>query len=206
MMGRISFLGTLVVLGILVMISFTTVPSADSATYGTGETTMNVTVRGFVSLSASACMTGGIGFNDSDPGTAGNNGSCNWGIGQNGGSGYNITVETETTVTVNFTQTSNRSNLTTGTYIIDIANVTTNSNTTEDNGTNLLDNATATALTYITWVGMEDCEGISEAGGDCWITYFLGVPTDQSPGNYWTGYCWCGRQQGTADSNCGTCT
>lgn len=207
MMGKISFWGTLVVLGILVMISFTAVPHpADSATTQTGTTVMNVTIRGWVSLSASTNLTTGIVFNDSDSGTEGNNATANWGEGQNGGSGYNLTVNSETTVTINFTQTSNRSNLTTGTYILDIGNVTTNSNSTKDNGTNLPTNESATALEYLSWRGMEDCEGIAETGGHCWITYFLGVPTDQAPGSYETGYCWCGRQQGTADTNCGTCT
>lgn len=206
MMGKIGLLGTLVILGVLLVVFSAFSSPGSSDIQQTGSTTMNVTIRGWVSLSASANLTGGIVFNDSDSGTEGNNATANWGEGQNGGSGYNLTVNSETTVIINFTQASNRSNLTTGTFTLDIGNVTTNSNTTEDNGSNLLDNSTATALAYITWLGMEDCEGIAETGGDCWVTYFLGVPTDQAPGNYQTGYCWCGRQQGIADSYCGTCT
>ncbi len=205
MMGKISLLGALVFLGILLVI-FSSFPSVYSAEQQTGTTKMNVTIRGWVSISASSCITAGITFNETDQNTRGNNATCNWGQGDNGGSGYNLTLGTETTVNVNFTHASNRSNLTTGTYEIGIANVTYNSNSTEDNGSNMLNNDTATALST-NWDEMEDCTNLDKSTKtDCWETYFLNVPSAQPPGDYETGYCWCGRRTNTAETNCGSCT
>ncbi|MCK4335318.1 MAG: hypothetical protein KAW40_01195, partial [Candidatus Aenigmarchaeota archaeon] len=101
MMGKISLLGTLVVLGILAAISFTAVPSADSATYETGTTTMNVTVRGWVGINVSDCVTVGVTFLSQEQATNDNNASCN-NITANGGTGYNLTRDASSTVDINF--------------------------------------------------------------------------------------------------------
>ena len=204
MMGKISLLGTLVVLGILAAISFTAVPSADSATYETGTTTMNVTVRGWVGINVSDCVTAGITFLTQDQGTNDNNASCN-NITASGGTGYNLTRDASSTVDINFSHTSNRSNLTTGTYTFDIGNVTYNSNYTANNAADLYDTASSDPL-LISWVGLEDCGGINATDPDCWMMYYLDVPGAQAPGSYYTGYCWCGRQPGTGEGDCGTCT
>jgi|GEM_PF-1990514 len=206
MMGKIGLLGTLVFLGTLLVVFFGVSYSGYSAQQQTGTTTMNVTIRGYVSLSASPCVTDGITFNTTDPGTDGNNATCNSGYWGVGGTGYNLTVNTESTVTVNFTHASNQTNLTdwSGNYIM-IGNITTHSNSTQSNGAGIWDNSTATGLSN-SWLAMEDCEGIPQTGGNCWITYFMNVPVDQVPGDYNTGYCWCGRQQNQAESLCGTCT
>ena len=201
MMGKISFWGTLVVLGILVAISFTTVPSADSATYETGTTTMNVTIRGWVGINVSNCVTVGVTFLSQEQATNDNNASCN-NITANGGTSYNLTRDASSTVDINFSHASNRSNLTTGTYEIDIGNVTYNSNYTANNATDLYDTASSDPL-LITWVGLEDCSSINATDPDCWMMYYLDVPGAQEPGSYETGYCWCGSQSGTS---CGTCT
>lgn len=209
MMGKIGLLGTLLFLGTLLVVFFGVSYSGYSALQQTGSTTMNVTIRGYVSLSISTCITNGVTFNTTDPATDGNNATCNSGYWGVGGTGYNITVNTDTSVTVNFTHASNQTNLTDGTNYIMIGNVTTHSNSTnssgEPAGNNLWDNGTATAISN-SWLAMEDCEGIPQTGGDCWATYFINIPADQVPGDYTTGYCWCGRQQGQAEALCGTCT
>lgn len=175
-----------------------------SAEYQTGSTTMNVTIRGYVSISVSTCLTNGITFATQDPDTSDNNGTCNWGVGLNGGTGYNITVDQSSTVNINFTHATNRTNMTDGTNFLDIGNVTYNSNSTEDNSTLLITPGDSEAMS-MSWVEMETCGTLSD-GVSCWSTYFLDVPITQPPGTYKIGYCWCGRQQGTGEGNCGTCT
>jgi hypothetical protein len=202
MMGKVGFLGTLLFLALLLAI-VTSSHYATSVEYQTGSTTMNVTIRGYVSIGVSDCLTTGITFATQDPNTNDNNASCNTG-GPDSGTGFNLTVDQSSTVSINFTYSSNRTNLTDGTYIINIANVTTHSNSTANNGTNLLDAVTSTALST-SWQGMETCGNLGD-GTNCWITYFLDIPAVQPPGTYIVGYCWCGRQQGTDEVNCGTCT
>ena len=199
-MGYIGLLGLLVVVCVLSVLLPGFVHSAE---YQTGSTTMNVTVRGYVSITASPCIINGITFDTQDPNTNDNNASCNT-AGPGGGTGYNLTVGTESTVNVNFTHSSNRTDLTDGSNSIGIGNVTTNSNSTANDGANLLDASTSTPLSN-SWTLMEDCENLGD-GTNCWITYFLDVPAEQPPGTYIAGYCWCGRQTGTSESNCGTCT
>lgn len=204
MMGKIGLLGTLVFLGVLLVLFSAVTHTADSATFETGSTTMNVTVRGWVGINISNCITSGITFLSQDQSTSDNNASCN-NITANGGSSYNLTRDSSSTVDINFSHTSNRSNLTTGTYTLDIGNVTYNANSTENNATNLYDTGSSEVL-LIAWVGMETCGNVDENNPDCWAMYYLDVPAAQEPGNYYTGYCWCGRQQGTAEANCGSCT
>jgi hypothetical protein len=201
MMGKAGFLGTLLFLALLFAI-VTTSHYAASDEYQTGSTTMNVTVRGYVSIGVSDCLTSGIAFDTQDPSTNDNNATCNTG-GPDSGTGFNLTVDQSSTVNINFTHAANRSNLTDGTYTIMIANVTTHSNATANNGTNLLDAGTSITLST-SWQGMETCGTLGD-GANCWITYFLDVPAAQPPGTYIVGYCWCGRQEGTAEGNCGTC-
>lgn len=175
-----------------------------SAEYQTGSTTMNVTIRGYVSISVSNCLTNGISFATKDPNTNNNNATCN-NITTNGGTGYNLTVDPSSTVSINFTHATNRTNLTDGVNTISIdANLTYHSNSTANNASNLKDAATSTALSN-SWKAMENCTSLTDSD-NCWSTYFLDIPLNQAPGNYWTGYCWCGRQTGTAEGNCGTCT
>ncbi len=201
MMGKVGFLGTLLFLALLLAI-VTSSHYATSVEYQTGSTTMNVTIRGYVSIGVSDCLTTGITFATQDPNTNDNNASCNTG-GPDSGTGFNLTVDQSSTVSINFTYSSNRTNLTDGTYIINIANVTTHSNSTANNGTNLLDAGTSTTFNT-SWQGMETCGTLGD-GANCWITYFLDIPAGQPPGTYIVGYCWCGRQQATDEVNCGTC-
>lgn len=202
MMGKTGFLGTLL-FSVFLLAIITTSHYATSAEYQTGSTTMNVTIRGYVSIAASTCLTSGIAFSTQDPDTTDINATCNTG-GAGGGTGFNLTVDASSTVDINFTHASNRSNLTDSTNIIEIANVTTNSNITANNGENLYDAGTSTTLSTA-WQGMETCGTLGD-GANCWTTYFLDIPASQPPGTYIVGYCWCGRQQGTAEGNCGTCT
>jgi hypothetical protein len=205
MMGKIGLLGTLVFLGALLVVFSAFSSPGSSDIQQTGTTKMNVTIRGYVSIAASTCVTGGITFNQTDPGTTGNNATCNWGQGDNGGSGFNLTVDPSSTVNINFTHATNRTNLTDGTnFIMILNNVTTHSNITEDNGTNLLNNDTATSLSN-SWLEQETCDSLGD-GANCWSTYFLDVGLEQPPGTYETGYCWCGRQIATDINTCGTCT
>ena len=57
MMGKIALSGILVLCAVMVMGLIITNYTAHSAEYQTGSTTMNVTIRGFVSISASNCLT-----------------------------------------------------------------------------------------------------------------------------------------------------
>jgi len=202
MIGKIGLLGTLVFLGTILVVFFGVSYNALSAEYQTGTTTMDVTVRGYVSISVSTNITSGITFSTQDPGTTDNNASNNnfW----NPGTGYNLTVDASSTVNINFTHASNRTNLTTGTYYLGIGNVTYNSNSTARGGINLADASGSEALST-SWDDLETCDNLAD-DGNCWLAYFLDVPAAQEPGSYEAGYCWCGRQQGTAEANCGSCT
>ncbi len=202
MKGRIESIGILVFFGTFLLILAVATQPGRSAEYQTGTTTMNVTIRGYVSIGVSSCLTNGITFSTQDPDAAGINASCNTG-GADGGTGYNLTVDTSSTVNINFSHASNRTNLTDGTNTFDIGNVTYNSNSTSNTGP-ILDNSTAASLSN-GWGGMETCGTLGD-GANCWAAYFLDIPTAQAPGVYLTGYCWCGRQQGTSEGNCGTCT
>jgi hypothetical protein len=200
MKGKMGVMGALVIFGVLFAGFCALQQSASSTEYATGSTTMNVTVRGYVSISASSCLTNGITFTTQDPGDYGTNATCN----NNTGSGnYNLTTGSETTVNVNFTHASNRTELTTGTYNLNIGNLTTNS-ATSNVSAGLLSNATATALSS-SWLEMENC-GTLAKNSNCYATYFLDVPLSTQPGLYIAGYCWCGRQTATAEGNCGACT
>lgn len=203
MMGKMGLFSVLTFFGILLLTFNLFTYSGHSAEYEVGTTTMNVTIRGYVSISISDCLTAGITFATQDPNTNDNNATCN-NASANGGTDYNLTIGTESTVNVNFTHASNRSNLTTGTYIIDIGNVTSNSNSTANNGSNLL-NATESISLNNSWGVMENCTSLVD-GENCWVTYFLDVPINQPPGTYITGYCWCGRETNKAETLCGTCT
>ncbi len=191
--------------GALLVMFFGISYSGYSAQQQTGTTTMNVTVRGYVSVTVSDCITAGITFNTTDPGTDGNNATCNSGYWGVGGTGYNLTVDPSSTVDINFTHASNRTNLTDGTNTFDIANVTSHSNSTASDGAGIWDNSTATSLSN-SWLSMEDCDSVSQTGGNCWSTYFINIPVAQVPGDYKTGYCWCGRQENQPEALCGTCT
>jgi hypothetical protein len=198
----IGALGIFIVFGLFALTLSVFTPLGDSADYATGSTTMNVTVRGWVSILISNCLTNGITFATQDQSSNGNNASCN-NNAANGGSTFNLTVDASSTVSINFSHASNRTNLTTESYYIGIGNVTYHANSTANNGTNIFSNGTAISLTN-GWSGMETCES-SSINSNCWATYFLSVPAGQQPGVYVTGYCWCGRQEGTSESNCGTC-
>jgi len=203
MMGKMGLFGALAIFSVILLALGAITQSGYSAEYQTGSTTMNVTVRGYVSISASNCLTTGITFSTQDPNTNDNNASCNT-AGPNSGTAYNLTVDSSSTVSINFTHASNRTNLTDGTNILIIGNVTTHSNSTANNGTNLLNAATSTSLSN-SWQGMETCGTVGNAG-NCWSAYFLDIPANQPPGTYLTGYCWCGRQTTTDINNCGSCT
>ncbi len=203
MRGKIGLFGVLALFGLVIVIFGMFSYIGHSAEYQTGSTTMSVTVRGYVSILVSQNITSGISFDTQDPNTNDNNATGN-DDGPGGGTGYNLTVGTESTVNVNFTHAANRTNLTTGSSYLGIGNVTTNSNSTANDGANLMDPSGSTSLSN-SWKAMEDCENLGD-GANCWITYFLDVPVNQPPGNYNAGYCWCGRQTGTSESNCGTCT
>jgi hypothetical protein len=203
MMGKMGLFGALAIISAVLLVLVAVPRSGYSANYQTGGTTMNVTVRGYVSVTASSCLTYGITFSTQDPNTNDNNASCNTG-GPSSGSGLNLTVDPSSTVSINFTHATNRTNLTDGINTLNIGNVTSNSNSTANSGTNLLDAGTSTGLS-MTWMEMETC-GTLGTSSNCWSAYFLDVPAAQAPGVYKIGYCWCGRQQGTAEANCGTCT
>ena len=204
MIGKMGSTGILLALFGILLVAFSAFPfGAESAEYQTGTTKMNVTVRGYVSIAVSTCLTNGIGFATQDPNTNDNNASCN-SIAANGGTSYNLTVDQSSTVNINFTHAGNRTNLTDGTNTLNIGNVTYNSNSTANNGTNLLNAGTSESLST-SWDGMEIC-GTLGGGANCWATYFLDVPATQPPGVYITGYCWCGRQVGSDIGNCGSCT
>ena len=204
MMGKIATSGILIFCAIMAMGLIANTYTGYSAEYQTGSTTMNVTIRGYVSISASSCLTNGISFSTQDPNTNNNNGTCN-SITANSGTGYNISVDGSSTVNINFTHASNRTNLTDGSNDILIdSNLTYNSNNTENNASQLRDPVLSEAL-KLAWKEMGNCTNLA-VNDNCWATYFLDIPSGQSPGNYYTGYCWCGRQVGTTETNCGTCT
>lgn len=206
MIGKTNlFWTTVFTVALLAMFAFAPHPG-QSADFETGSTTMNVSVRGFVSISASNCITNGIAFATKDPNTNDNNATCNnITEEQPGGTGYNLTVDGSSTTDINFTHAVNRTNLTDGTNEIDINyNLTYNSNSTFNNASNLLDTSLSETINT-TWDVMENCTALSD-NENCWATYFLDIPDGQAPGNYYIGYCWCGRRTGTAEGNCGTCT
>jgi len=204
MMGKIAVSGIFIFCAVMAMGLIATTYTGYSAEYQTGSTTMNVTIRGYVSISASNCLTNGISFATQDPNTDNNNGTCN-SVTANSGTGYNISVDGSSTVSINFTHAGNRTNLTDGTNDILInSNLTYNSNNTENNASQLRDPVLSEAL-KLAWKAMGNCTNLAD-NENCWATYFLDIPSGQDPGSYYIGYCWCGRQVATDESNCGTCT
>ncbi|MEM2117234.1 MAG: hypothetical protein QW754_05860 [Thermoplasmata archaeon] len=199
---KCSILWILVITVVILIITNLT-QITNSAEYQTGSTTMNVTVRGYVAISASTCLTGGITFGTLDPNTNGNNATCNTN-GPSGGTNYNLTVDPSSTVNINFTHSSNRTNLISGGDTIPISNVKYHSSSTSNTDSNLYNYGTAISLSN-SWGGLENCGNLGD-GQNCWITYFIDIPSSTPPGNYLAGYCWCGRQVGTSESSCGSCT
>lgn len=203
-MARVRVSGPVLIVAILAVMLIFVSGNTKSEMYQISSTKMNVTVRGYVAITASTCLTGGITFSTIDPGSYGNNATCNIN-GSGTGTGYNITVDLSSNTNVNFTQATNGS-LLSSSYEIGAGNITYNSNLTGNAEANLLSNATATSLQATSFAAMEECDNVNE-GSTCHVAYFLNVPdSNQPPGNYETKYCWCGRQINQAVALCGTCT
>ncbi len=153
----------------------------------------------FISISISPALMNGIMFGTINPGTN-DNPAINNTNGAGGGTAYNITIDSSTTVNVDLYNDAS-GNLVSGSYIIGIGNVTHQANTTSNTGDNLVAaGSIALSITY-SIIG-SICQNLL-ANSNCWISYWLDSPTVQPPGSYTTTYKYCAVQNGTDYGQCG---
>ena len=159
-------------------------------------TTTGVT---FISISLSTALINGIMFGTINPSTN-DNPALNNTNGPGGGTAYNITIDSSTTVNVDLYNDAS-GNLVSGSYIIGIGNVTNQANTTSNTGNNLVAAGSIALSTIYSIIG-SICQNLV-ANSNCWISYWLDSPTAQPPGSYTTTYKYCAVQNGTSSSQCG---
>jgi hypothetical protein len=160
--------------------------------------TTNGTV--FISISVSQALLDGITFGTINPNTN-DNPAINNTNGVEGGTAYNITIDSSTTVNVDLYNDAS-GNLVSGSYIIAIGNVTHKSNITSNTGDNLVATDSIALSTTYSIIGNNVCQSLA-ANSNCWIRYWLDSPTAQPPGNYTTTYKYCAVENGAGYSQCG---
>ncbi len=181
----------------------------ESAQNVTDYMTFTVGTAEFVSINVSDAINWGIRFGEIEQNTN-DNAALNDTNGPDGGTAYNITIDTSSTVNVDlYHDTSD--DLKFGGNTILIANVSHAANNTTNTGANLFlyqnpDDLDSIALskTYAiignntTVFGCQDMA----PGSNCWITYWLDVALGITAGNYNTTYEYCGVKIGIGSGQC----
>lgn len=153
----------------------------------------------FISISVSQAILDGIMFETIDPDTDDNE-AVNNSNGPDGGTAYNITIDPSTTVNVDLYHDTT-GDLESGSYVILIGNVTHNANTTSNAGENLISSGSVALDAAYSTIGNTVCQSLG-AGSDCWIRYWLDVPSNQPPGDYTTTYEYCAVETGIGSAQC----
>jgi len=148
----------------------------------------------FIDIFPSSDLDDGIQFGNVDPGTNDNiatrNSACN------SGTCYNITIDSATTVNVDLYHKT-IGNLGT----IAIENVTHQANITANNGDNLIASGSISLTTSYIIIGTNICQNLGDSD-NCWIKYWLDVPSAQSSGDLETTYYYCGVENGQGSGEC----
>jgi len=154
----------------------------------------------WISISISPSLSSGILFGTVSPNTNDNNATNNTN-GPGGGTAYNITIDTSTTVNVDLYHDAN-GNMISGSSSIGIGNVTHQANTTSNTGNNLIPSSSVALSTTYSIIGSNVCQNLG-ININCWIAYWLDVPSAQLPGDYNTTYEYCTVQTGQGYGQCG---
>jgi hypothetical protein len=169
------------------------------------STTFEVSV--WVSITPSQAILGGVMFGAVDPNTN-DNPALNDTTGDGGGTDYNITIDTSSNVNVDLYHRAT-GNLVYSGNSIGINNVSHAANTTSNTGNNLDDyteagdlDSIAMSTSYAIIGGSGVCSNL-QSSNNCWMTYWLDVPSGQVPGDYDTDYEYCGVQNGQGSAQCG---
>lgn len=183
-----------------------------AATEYKANTSMNVTVNFYISITPSSNLTKGIEFGGLDPGTSDN--ICTYCYSNpnstaNSTSLY-LTVDSTTNSNVDFFHKS-YSDLSTGgaEEDISIGNVTNEANQTQG-GVNINSTATSdgsvelsTSFTEIGGSASSPCDSVGHDGnGNCYFSFWLDIPSGHDAGDFDTDYCFCGVQNGEGSGSC----
>ncbi len=169
------------------------------AEYSSGNVVMNATVSHVISITPSAAISRGILFGSVTSGTddnmAENDTTGCGGITAGNCTEYNLTAGSENTDTTDFYHYAPDMNKQGSSPILLIGNVTHEANTTEGGiNVNMTLITDGLGLMTTSWaqIGKGNCTTVS-AGGDCYIAYWLDVPSGLASGTYNTSYYYCGN-------------
>ncbi len=167
-----SLLGVFVAIA-LVMVGFSTMPSANAADSSEVNTSSSATVSYYVAIGMSTDMTVGINFGSLEPMTSNNNASNNTANG--GNTTYYISISSDSNTNVNIS-IKDDAPLTNGAYTIPNANYTWDS---------AVNNASAPALAGTALTTNYVLTNSSVVPGDSvYYRFWLDIPTSQQPGTY----------------------
>jgi len=126
----------------------------------------------------------------------------------NGGTGYNITLDPSSTDNVKIAHATSGDLLKDGigSQKIIIGNVTAIGNVTSASGSNLIVE-NAVSLQKTNYLDVKGCSGsfILTPGDSCYLRFWLSIPPSQTVGNYNTTYCFCAYLASEDPSICGSC-
>jgi hypothetical protein len=153
-----------------------------------------------IEITPSQALIDGIMFDYTTPNTN-DNSALNNSNGPGGGTAYNITIGPASTVSLDIYQKA--SNMIAGSTAILIENVTNQANTTNNTGSNLV--ATGSIPLTSSWSIIGGSTNCNNLGSDtnCWVRYWLDIPSTQVSGGYTTSYYFCGISSGGDPSLCG---
>jgi len=165
------------------------------AEYTVGSTNLTATVQQYISLIPSEALAAGINFGTIYSGTTGNP-ALNNSNGVDGGTAYNITVDSSTTVSVNFWHKL-ESDLPCAGGTCTVRASASKTNATHGFSTN----ETVETTWKVIGNSTVNCTDVSP-GGNCWIKYYLDVSSGVVSGTYQTTYWYCGNAT-TGTATCG---
>lgn len=170
-----------------------------AAEYSSSNVVMNATVGYTIAITPSSGLSRGILFG-SLTGGANNNMAQNDTTGSGNVTQYNITADSANTDTTDFWHYALNMNKQGSSPTLSIGNVTYESNkTTPDAGSNV--NMTNTArhnygqiAMTTSWgtIGLGNCSAVA-GGSNCYMAYWLDIPSGLSSGTYNTTYYYCGN-------------
>jgi len=180
-------------LGIIAMGLMSIAVVVSQEEYATGSTTLNVTVKQYIAISVSQALQDGIRFGVVYANTNGNP-ALNNTSGPNGGTEYNITIDSSTSSDVNIFDAISA-------QLCTNCDVKHSTNITQADGDVWTTN---TSITVTDYDALGNCNNLSP-GSNCWIRYYLDVGSNVQSGDYQVTYCWCVNST-VGQATCGTCS
>jgi hypothetical protein len=170
-----------------------------AAEYSSSGVVMNATIGYTIAITPSSALSRGILFGSINGGTN-NNMAQNDTTGTGNVTQYNVTADSANSDTTDFWHYANHMNKQGSSPTLNIGNVTHESNTTMPNGgsnvnmTNIDRHNYGNILMTTSWarIGSGNCSAVSN-GGNCYIAYWLDVPSGLASGTYNTTYYYCGN-------------